>query len=120
MRGTPGGPCSEPTAPGLCEGEAADAASRRAVRFFCIGGEDAVRGFGLAGVEGRAVADAAQAAAALDEAAAMEDCGVLIITSSAAAMARAKVDSIRLLMDRPLVVEIEEQGYGNYRGPGRS
>lgn len=76
------------------------------MKYRCIGDEDAVRGFRLAGVEGRAVADAAGAEAALDEAAAMPDCGVVIITGAAAALARAKVDGLRLERPRPLIVEI--------------
>lgn len=76
------------------------------MKFFCIGSEDAVRGFRLAGVEGRAVSDAGAAEAALDEAAARADCGVVIITRAAAALARDKVDGIRLERARPLIVEI--------------
>ena len=76
------------------------------MRFFCVGDEDAVRGFRLAGVEGRAVSGPAEAGAALREAAALEDCAVLIITRAAADMARAAVDEIRLERARPLIVEV--------------
>lgn len=76
------------------------------MKFRCIGDEDAVRGFRLAGVEGRVVSDAAGALAALDEAAAAPDCAVLIVTRAAAALARARVDEIRLERPRPLIVEI--------------
>jgi len=75
-------------------------------RFYCIGDEDTARGFRLAGVEGRAVAGAAEAAAALAETAAREDCGVIIISAAAAKLIRAKVDEIRLERGRPLIVEI--------------
>lgn len=76
------------------------------LKLYCIGDEDTARGFRLAGVEGRVVTDAAGAAAALDEAAARPDCGVIIITKAAAALARAKVDEIKLERPRPLIVEI--------------
>lgn len=76
------------------------------MRFFCIGDEAAVRGFRLAGVEGRPAAGPAEVEAALDEAAALADCGAVIITRRAAGLARAKVDSLRLERARPLIVEI--------------
>ena len=76
------------------------------MKFFCIGGEDAVRGFRLGGVDGRVVNGAAEAAAALDEAAARSDCGVLIIEKDTAALMRAKVDGIKLERTRPLIVEV--------------
>ncbi len=75
-------------------------------KFYCIGDEDTVRGFRLAGVEGRAAAGAADTAAALDEAAARPDCGVIIISAAAAALARAKVTELRLRGARPLIAEI--------------
>ncbi len=78
--------------------------------FFCVGGEEAVRGFALAGVPGAAARDRAGAAAAL-AAAAASGCAVLIVTAPAAALARAAVDRLRLGR-RPLVVEIEEAAAG--------
>ncbi len=76
------------------------------LRFYCIGDEDTARGFRLAGVEGRAVAGAAETAAALDEAAALDNCGVIIITKAAARLARAKIEKIKLERTKPLIVEI--------------
>ncbi len=76
------------------------------MKFYCIGGEDAVRGFRLAGVAGRAVAGAEEAAAALDEASASPDCGVIIMTRAAAGLVREKVEEIKLERARPLIVEI--------------
>ncbi len=74
--------------------------------FFCIGDEDTARGFRLAGVEGRVAEGPGEAAAALEEAAARKDCGVIIITKAAALQAREKVEEIRLERQRPLIVEI--------------
>lgn len=76
------------------------------MEFYCIGDEDAVRGFRLAGVDGRAVNGAAGAAEALETAAARPECGVIIISRSAAGLIRAKVDEIKLERSRPLIVEI--------------
>lgn len=74
--------------------------------FFCIGDEDTVRGFRLAGVEGAAVNGAAEVSAALAGAVLRPDCGVILITRAAAALARDKVEEIRLECARPLVVEL--------------
>ena len=76
------------------------------LRFYCIGDEETARGFRLAGVEGRAVESPDETAAALEEAAARADCGVIIITKAAAGLAREKVDELRLERAKPLVVEI--------------
>lgn len=76
------------------------------MNFFCIGDEDTVRGFRLAGVEGEVVGSAAAASAALAAAASRSDCGVVIITRAAAGMARAQVAGLRLERARPVVVEI--------------
>ena len=75
------------------------------MEFFCVGGEDAVRGFRLAGAAGRAVTDAAGAEAALAEAAA-SGCKVLVVTREAARLARASVDRLKAAGPGPLVVEI--------------
>lgn len=76
------------------------------MKFLCIGGEDEVRGFRLAGVEGSAPADAAQAAEALERAAADPECGVLLIARGTAGLVRARLDELRISGDRPLIIEI--------------
>ncbi len=76
------------------------------MQFFCIADEDTVRGFRLAGVAGRAVADASQVSDALAQAATQSDCGIVILTEQIAAMVREKVDAFRLEHTRPLIVEI--------------
>ncbi|HEY3353128.1 MAG TPA: V-type ATP synthase subunit F [Polyangia bacterium] len=80
------------------------------MRLFCIADEDTVRGFRLAGIEGRAAASAAAAGAALDEAAGRADIGVVIVTEAVAAALRAAIDALRLTHDRPLIVEIPGPG----------
>jgi V/A-type H+-transporting ATPase subunit F len=76
------------------------------VRFFCVADEDTVRGFALAGVEGEAVASAAEARAAIARAARRANLGLLIVTQPVAADARDLVDEIRITRDQPLIVEI--------------
>jgi V/A-type H+/Na+-transporting ATPase subunit F len=76
------------------------------VKFYCIGDEDTVRGFQLAGVEGRAVAGVEEADAALQEAVRRADLGVVIITDAVAADIRGQVDTIRMECARPLLIEI--------------
>jgi len=76
------------------------------VRFFCIGDEDTVRGFRLAGVAGEAVVTEAEAAEAFDRAVRRADLGVLILTQQTAEGIRGRVDAWRLEHARPLVVEV--------------
>ena len=74
--------------------------------FYCIADEDTVRGFRLAGIEGRVVISATQAAAALTEAAAGAELGIVILTQPVAAWIRPQVEAFRTTRERPLVVEI--------------
>jgi V/A-type H+/Na+-transporting ATPase subunit F len=76
------------------------------LKFYCIADEDTARGFRLAGIEARVAATAEHAQAAINETAALPDCGVLIITERVAAWIRPQVEMIRLERDRPLIVEI--------------
>lgn len=74
--------------------------------FFCIGDEDTVRGFRLAGVEGKEARNAEEVGAALAGALARPDCGVVLITRAAAGLARPLVEELRLGRARPLLVEL--------------
>jgi V/A-type H+/Na+-transporting ATPase subunit F len=76
------------------------------VKFYCIADEHMVRGFRLAGIAGRVVATAGQAAAAVEEAAAEPDCGIIVLTEAVAAWIPQQVETIRRGRDRPLIVEI--------------
>lgn len=76
------------------------------MKFYCIADEETVRAFRLAGVAGQVVDAGPMAAAAIEQAAAQPDCGILILTQSIAASIRSLVDTIRLERDRPLIVEI--------------
>jgi V/A-type H+-transporting ATPase subunit F len=76
------------------------------VKFYCIGDEDTVRGFRLAGIDGQVVSSDAEAEAALQHAVGQTGIGVVIITDTVAADIRAQVDAIRLEREQPLVVEV--------------
>ena len=76
------------------------------MKFYCVADEDTVRGFRLAGVAGRVVVTPDQAAAAVDEAIAQPEYGILILTEKVAAGIRQQVDAVRLERDHPLIVEI--------------
>ena len=76
------------------------------MKFYCIGDENTVRGFQLAGVGAQVAETAEQARAALNEATAKPDCGIVIITEKVAALIRSQIEMIRLAGDRPLIVEI--------------
>ena len=76
------------------------------MKFYCIADEDTVRGFRLAGVEGRAVKTPNEAQAALGAALEDAEIGILILTERVAADVRWQVDGVRSTRSRPLVVEI--------------
>lgn len=74
--------------------------------FYCIADEDTVRGFRLAGIQGRAVSSAGEASAAFREAVDRGECGVLILTETVGAGIRNLVEPFRLERDCPLILEI--------------
>src|SRR3974390_1979668 len=76
------------------------------MEFYCIADEETVRGFRLAGVPGQTVTTVAQAAAALQQAAARSGCGSGVLTETGAGGIREGVETLRRERDRPLVVEI--------------
>jgi V/A-type H+-transporting ATPase subunit F len=76
------------------------------VKFYCIADEDTVRGFRLAGVDGRVVRTPSDATEALTHALAQPGLGVLVLTQGVAQGIREQVDAFRLEHDRPLLVEI--------------
>lgn len=76
------------------------------MRFFCIGDAETVRGFRLAGVAGKVVENAQDAAAALAAAANDPACGILIVSERAAEAIRPQVEALRQTREHPLIVEI--------------
>ncbi len=80
------------------------------MKFFCIGDPDTAAGFRLAGVMARVAMTPEQSRAALQEAAALPECGVLIITETLADGIRPYIEAIRREQERPLIVEIPGPG----------
>ncbi len=76
------------------------------MKFFCIADEDTLRGFRLAGIDGRVVTTAEESRRAIEDALRLPDCGIIIITADAADKVRDLVDAVRLERDRPLIIEI--------------
>jgi V/A-type H+-transporting ATPase subunit F len=76
------------------------------MRFYCIGDADTASGFRLAGVIARVAATPEQVRAAIEEVAALQECGVLIITETLADGIRPYIERIRRDWERPLIVEI--------------
>jgi len=76
------------------------------VKFYCIGDEDTVRGFRLAGVDGQVVSSGEEAEAVLQQTVKQAHIGVVIIADVVAADIREQVDAVRLEREQPLVVEV--------------
>jgi V/A-type H+-transporting ATPase subunit F len=76
------------------------------VKVLVIGHPEAVLGFSLAGVNGRAVTSAEEANKALDEALASKENGIILVTQDIAHMVQERVEDLKLHSTIPLVVEI--------------
>ncbi len=76
------------------------------MKYFLIGDEDAVLGFGMVGVESVLARDSAEAARALEKAFADPQVGVIFILEALAAGLRDKVDEFSFSRDFPLILEI--------------
>jgi len=76
------------------------------MKVLTIGHPEAVLGFSLAGVSGRAVTTAEEANQALDEALAARDIGIILVTQDVAGMIQSRVEDLKLHSTIPLVVEI--------------
>ncbi|HZD56664.1 MAG TPA: V-type ATP synthase subunit F [Anaerolineales bacterium] len=76
------------------------------MKMLVIGHQEAVLGFSLVGVHGRAVNSAEEINHALDEALASSDIGIVLVTADVAEWIGAKMDRLRLHSTVPLVVEI--------------
>ena len=76
------------------------------MKFFCVADQDTVRGFRLAGVDGRAASTPEEASAALDEALKDRDLGIIIMADTLAEGLRQRLDELRMKQTRPLIVVI--------------
>ncbi len=79
------------------------------MKYYVIGDEDTVLGFGMVGVSGRAVSDVRAAEAAFDAATADPEIGILVVTERAAELIRPRVDRYLFSDDFPLIVEIPDR-----------
>ena len=76
------------------------------MKMWVIGNPEAVLGFSLVGVGGRAASTAEEAGQALDAALAMEGMGAILVTQDAARLIGHRLDRLKLRSTVPLVVEI--------------
>jgi V/A-type H+-transporting ATPase subunit F len=79
------------------------------MRYFIIGDEDAVLGFGLVGVAGAVVRNPSQAREAFSRAMEQSDIGIVIITERVADLIRPQVDQFIFTRSFPLIVEIPDR-----------
>lgn len=79
------------------------------MKYFIIGDEDSVLGFGMVGVDGRVAETAADAEAAFRAALDMKEIGIVIITERTADLIRRVLDQHLLARRFPLVVEIPDR-----------
>ena len=79
------------------------------MRYFIIGDEDAVLGFGLVGVAGAVARSAAQAREAFSAAMEQSDIGIIIITERIADLIRPQVDQFIFTRNFPLILEIPDR-----------
>lgn len=75
-----------------------------------IGHSEAVLGFSLAGVDGRAVDTVDEANAALDEALKARDLAIVLVTQDVANLIQPRMDDLKLHSTVPLIVEIPSPG----------
>ena len=79
------------------------------MRYFVIGDEDTVLGFGLVGVDGEAVSQEPHARAVFARVIADREVGVVIITERSADLIRGEVDRYVFTEDFPLILEIPDR-----------
>ncbi len=79
------------------------------MKYFVIGDEDAVLGFGMVGVQGRSARSPEEAQAAFQEALADSEVGIVIITERIAELIRQLVDDYVFTEEFPLIVEVPDR-----------
>jgi vacuolar-type H+-ATPase subunit F/Vma7 len=76
------------------------------MKVLVIGHPEAVLGFSLVGVAGKAVTTAAEANQALDDALSSSDIGIILVTQDVSKLIEARMDNLKLHSTVPLVVDI--------------
>jgi V/A-type H+-transporting ATPase subunit F len=79
------------------------------MKYFIIGDEDAVLGFGLVGVAGRTVRSPQEAQEAFSGALEDKEVGIVLITERVAELIRPQVDRYVFTRSFPLIVEIPDR-----------
>ena len=79
------------------------------MRYFIIGDEDTVLGFGLVGVHGQSARNSEEAQRAFNLALEDKDVGIIIITERVAELIRPLVDRYVFTQSFPLIVEIPDR-----------
>jgi V/A-type H+-transporting ATPase subunit F len=79
------------------------------MKYFIIGDEDAVLGFGLVGVEGRTARSPQEAQEAFSGALEDKEVGIVLITERIAELIRPQVDRYVFSRSFPLIVEIPDR-----------
>lgn len=79
------------------------------MKYFILGDEDAVLGFGMVGVRGSIVRTAAEADRAFTQALEDKDTGIIIVTERTADLIRPRVDRYLFTERFPLIVEIPDR-----------
>ncbi|MDD4856849.1 MAG: V-type ATP synthase subunit F [Candidatus Krumholzibacteria bacterium] len=79
------------------------------MKFYVIGDESTVTGFGLAGVQGEMVETADEAREALGKAFASSDIGIIIVTEKIAAQLRTEMEEYVFGRTFPLIIEIPDR-----------
>ncbi len=80
------------------------------MKVLVIGHPDAVLGFSLAGVEGRAVTDPEGANVALDAALKDHELGIVLVTKDVARLMETRMEDLKFHSTMPLIVEIPSPG----------
>jgi V/A-type H+-transporting ATPase subunit F len=79
------------------------------MKYFVIGDEDAVLGFGLVGVHGQTAASPEEAQRAFNLALEDKEVGIVIITERVAERIRPLVDRYVFTQNFPLIVEVPDR-----------
>ena len=79
------------------------------MKFYLIGDEDALLGFGMVGVDGIAVRSAEEASHALEQVLENPDIGIILINERIADLIREKVNQFIFKREFPLILEIPDR-----------
>jgi len=79
------------------------------MKYYVIGDEDTVLGFGMVGVRGKVVSGPQEAERAFRSALENKEIGIVIITERAAELIRPAIDRFLFTENFPLIVEIPDR-----------